>query len=48
MGGDALMSTKGYVGKHNGMEFVGQNGRYSYWNVVNWTRNYDKRCLHSL
>jgi hypothetical protein len=30
MGGDALMSTKGYVGKYNGMEFVGQNGRYSY------------------
>lgn len=48
MGGDALMSTKGYVGKHNGMEFVGQNGRYSYWNVVDWTRNYDKRYLHSL
>jgi hypothetical protein len=22
--------TQGYVGKHNGMEFVGQNGRYSY------------------
>jgi hypothetical protein len=30
MGGDALMSTKGYVGKHNGIEFVGHNGRYSY------------------
>ncbi len=28
MGGDALVSTKGYVGKHNGMEFVGQNERY--------------------